>query len=49
MVADGQLSDARYERLRVADRTGDYVWAEEAQPTPGTLRPLRDKPSLLAA
>ena len=36
MVADGQLSDARYERLRVADRTGDYVWAEEAQPTPGS-------------
>jgi TnpA family transposase len=29
--------------------TGDYVWAEEAQPTPGLLRPLRDKPSLLAA
>ena len=29
--------------------TGDYIWAEEAQPAPGTLRPLRDKPSLLAA
>ena len=29
--------------------TGDYVWAEEAQPTPGLLRPLRAKPSLLAA
>ena len=29
--------------------TGDYVWAEEAQPAAGPLRPLRDKPSLLAA
>lgn len=29
--------------------TGDYVWAEEARPGPGLLRPLRDKPSLLAA
>lgn len=29
--------------------TGDYVWAEEAQPAAGLLRPLRDKPSLLAA
>ena len=29
--------------------TGDYVWAEEARPAPGLLRPLRDKPSLLAA
>lgn len=29
--------------------TGDYVWAAEAQPIAGTLRPLRDKPSLLAA
>jgi hypothetical protein len=29
--------------------TGDYVWAEEAQPTTGLLRPLRDKPSLLVA
>jgi hypothetical protein len=29
--------------------TGDYTLAEEAQPAPGTLRPLRDKPSLLAA
>jgi TnpA family transposase len=28
--------------------TGDYIWAEEAQPAPGTLRPLRDKPTLLA-
>jgi TnpA family transposase len=29
--------------------TGDYVWAGEGQPVPGLLRPLRDKPSLLAA
>ncbi len=29
--------------------TGDYVWAADAQPAPGTLRPLRDRPSLLAA
>ena len=29
--------------------TGDYVWAAEAQPTAGALRPLRDRPSLLAA
>ena len=29
--------------------TVDYIWAEEAQPEPGTLRPLRDKSSLLAA
>ena len=29
--------------------TGDYVWAADAQPTAGLLRPLRDKPSLLAA
>jgi len=29
--------------------TGDYVWAADAQPVPGTLRPLRDRPSLLAA
>ena len=29
--------------------TGDYVWAEEARTGPGLLRPLRDKPSLLAA
>ena len=29
--------------------TGDYVWPEAAQPAPGTLRPLRDSASLLAA
>jgi TnpA family transposase len=29
--------------------TGDYVWASDTQPDPGALRPLRDKPSLLAA
>lgn len=29
--------------------TGDYIWAESAQPIPGLLRPLRDEPSLLAA
>ncbi|NOG74063.1 Tn3 family transposase [Roseicella sp. DB1501] len=29
--------------------TGDYVWAAEAQPTAGSLRPLRDRPSILAA
>jgi TnpA family transposase len=29
--------------------TGDYIWAEGAQPNPGLLRPLRDKPSLLVA
>ena len=29
--------------------TGDYVWAADAQPSAGALRPLRDKPSLLAA
>ena len=29
--------------------TGDYVWAADAQPAPGALRPLRDRPSLLAA
>ena len=29
--------------------TGDYVWASDAQPDPGALRPLRDKSSLLAA
>jgi hypothetical protein len=29
--------------------TGDYVWAAEAQPIAGALRPLRDRPSLLAA
>jgi hypothetical protein len=27
----------------------DELLAEEAQPAPGTLRPLRDKPSLLTA
>ena len=29
--------------------TGDYVWAADAQPIPGALRPLRDRLSLLAA
>ena len=29
--------------------TGDYIWAEGAQPIHGLLRPLREKPSLLAA
>ena len=29
--------------------TGDYVWAADAQPGPGLLRPLRKRPSLLAA
>ncbi len=29
--------------------TGDYIWTEDAQPEPGLLRPLREKPSLLAA
>ena len=29
--------------------TGDYVWAADAQPGPGLLRPLRARPSLLAA
>jgi TnpA family transposase len=29
--------------------TGDYIWAEGAQPNSGLLRPLRDKPSLLVA
>jgi TnpA family transposase len=29
--------------------TGDYVWAAEAQPISSALRPLRDRPSLLAA
>jgi len=29
--------------------TGDYVWAADGQPAPGALRPLRDRPSLLAA
>ena len=29
--------------------TGDYVWAADTQPAPGALRPLRDKPSMLAA
>jgi TnpA family transposase len=29
--------------------TGDYIWTEDTQPAPGLLRPLRPKPSLLAA
>ena len=29
--------------------TGNYVWDAEDQPAPGELRPLRTKPSLLAA
>jgi TnpA family transposase len=29
--------------------TGDYIWAESAQPTPDRLRPLRERFSLLAA
>jgi hypothetical protein len=29
--------------------TGDYAWDAEDQPAPGKLRPLRSKPSLLAA
>lgn len=29
--------------------TGDYVWTEDAQPGLGLLRPLRERPSLLAA
>ena len=29
--------------------TGDYIWADEAAPAEGALRPLRTKPSLLAA
>ena len=30
-------------------RSADYVWAQEAQPDPGLLRPLRERRSLLAA
>ena len=29
--------------------TGDYIWADEGVPAGGALRPLRTKPSLLAA
>ncbi len=29
--------------------TGDYVWAADSQPAPDALRPLRARPSLLAA
>jgi TnpA family transposase len=29
--------------------TGDYVWNDQRQPTPGELRPLRRPPSLLVA
>ena len=29
--------------------TGDYIWADEEVPAGGALRPLRTKPSLLAA
>ena len=29
--------------------TGDYAWDASDQPAPGELRPLRNKPSLLAA
>jgi Tn3 transposase DDE domain len=29
--------------------TGDYAWDADNQPDPGELRPLRTKPSLLAA
>ena len=29
--------------------TGDYIWTDDAQPAPGLLRPLREKPSMLAA
>jgi len=29
--------------------TGDYVWVADAQPGPGLLRPLRERPSLLTA
>lgn len=29
--------------------TADYVWAADGQPARGALRPLRDRPSLLAA
>jgi Tn3 transposase DDE domain len=29
--------------------TGDYAWDADGQPAPGELRPLRAKPSILAA
>lgn len=29
--------------------TGDYAWDADNQPAPGELRPLRTKPSILAA
>ena len=29
--------------------TGDYAWDADTQPPPSELRPLRTKPSLLAA
>jgi hypothetical protein len=29
--------------------TGDYIWADEAASARGAVRPLRVKPSLLAA
>jgi hypothetical protein len=29
--------------------TGDYVWSDAEQPRAGTLRPLRQRQSLLAA
>lgn len=29
--------------------TGDYAWDADTQPAPGEMRPLRTRPSLLAA
>jgi len=29
--------------------TGNYIWMQDARPAPGQLRPLRERPSLLAA
>ncbi len=36
-------------QLEVAPVIQDYIWTDDAQPAPGLLRPLREKPSMLAA
>jgi hypothetical protein len=51
-MATHLLAEARergFSRREHISLTGDYIWADEAAPAEGALRPLREKPSLLAA
>ena len=46
LLERGHVAPLGWEHLSL---TGDYAWDTTDAPAPGELRPLRTKPSLLAA